>query len=629
MKTIRRIYFYAVALISMVVVLWGMIGLMRSIFSDSVGGGVDQLAQALALILVGVPVFGIHWWAAQRSTNKDEEERASTARAVFLYAALLGLFIPLTQNGLAFFNRLMINLFNIPSSRALIGGNQSLSDNFIAALMNGFVAAYFISILRGDWQKVVEKAALILTRRVYRYIWVLYSLIMSIIGVYQILRYLFSLATGFTSSDNYYNALFANGLALTIIGIPLWVWAWKVLQDSLTDPAERASLLRLGMLYILSLSGVIFVLSATGIVINELLQFLLKETSSFSKFFEAINSPLAIAIPLGAVWAYYGHWLKRDLATLPSAPRRAALRRLYYYILSLIGLVATFVGISMLLSFVIDMSFESNILGSNLKIRLADSLATLLVGLPLWLSTWRPMQSEALALDEAGEHTRRSIIRKIYLYLAIFTGVVGGMIAAVQLVSLILEALLDSAPSGFTKDLLDSLQWLILFGGLLAYHWQALRKDGMLRSEILREKADQFTALLFDSGDETLSSQLASLMEKESEEINLILQPLDEEIPFADAIILSEALALDPPEILKSWLPKFNGSKLILTSETDDWYWMRNLQEIKKSLRQLAEGEEISQSNKSPGWMIAVYILAGMMALQILFIFLTIVFDSF
>jgi hypothetical protein len=275
------------------------------------------------------------------------------------------------------------------------------------------------------------------------------------------------------------------------------------------------------------------------------------------------------------------------------------------------------------------MSFESNILGSNLKIRLADSLATLLVGLPLWLSTWRPMQSEALALDEAGEHTRRSIIRKIYLYLAIFTGVVGGMIAAVQLVSLILEALLDSAPSGFTKDLLDSLQWLILFGGLLAYHWQALRKDGMLRSEILREKADQFTALLFDSGDETLSSQLASLMEKESEEINLILQPLDEEIPFADAIILSEALALDPPEILKSWLPKFNGSKLILTSETDDWYWMRNLQEIKKSLRQLAEGEEISQSNKSPGWMIAVYILAGMMALQILFIFLTIVFDSF
>ena len=113
MKTIRRIYFYAVALISLEVVLWGMIGLARSIFSNSVGSGVAQLAQALALILVGVPVFGIHWWAAQRSANKDEEEHSSAVRALFLYSALLGLLIPLTQNGLAFINRLIIDLFNI------------------------------------------------------------------------------------------------------------------------------------------------------------------------------------------------------------------------------------------------------------------------------------------------------------------------------------------------------------------------------------------------------------------------------------------------------------------------------------------------------------------------------------
>ena len=94
MKTIQRIYLYAVSLISMEVVLWGMIGLARSIFSDSSSGGVSQLSQALALILVGVPVFGIHWWAAQRSANQDEEERSSGVRALFLYAVLLGLLIP-------------------------------------------------------------------------------------------------------------------------------------------------------------------------------------------------------------------------------------------------------------------------------------------------------------------------------------------------------------------------------------------------------------------------------------------------------------------------------------------------------------------------------------------------------
>ncbi|MEN9563986.1 MAG: hypothetical protein RIR73_2230, partial [Chloroflexota bacterium] len=33
MKTIRRLYFYAVAAISIEVVLWGIIGLLRSIFN--------------------------------------------------------------------------------------------------------------------------------------------------------------------------------------------------------------------------------------------------------------------------------------------------------------------------------------------------------------------------------------------------------------------------------------------------------------------------------------------------------------------------------------------------------------------------------------------------------------------
>ncbi|HIE24475.1 MAG TPA: hypothetical protein EYP74_00580, partial [Anaerolineales bacterium] len=164
MKTSRDIYFYAVALISMEVVLWGMIGLTRSVFSDSVGGGVVQLAQALALIFVGVPVFGIHWWAAERSAKKDSAERESAVRAFFLYAMLLGLLIPLTQNGLAFLNRLMLDIFNIPSSRAIIGGYQSLGDNLIAVLMSGFVAAYFLHILKRDWQENFDKTALTLTR---------------------------------------------------------------------------------------------------------------------------------------------------------------------------------------------------------------------------------------------------------------------------------------------------------------------------------------------------------------------------------------------------------------------------------------------------------------------------------
>jgi len=129
--------------------------------------------------------------------------------------------------------------------------------------------------------------------------------------------------------------------------------------------------------------------------------------------------PLSIGIPLAGVWAYYGRWLGRTMAESPDAPRRAGMRRLYSYILSAIGLGATFTGLALMLSFVVDAAIGNIVWADVLRPRLAAALATLLVGLPLWWLAWRPMQAEALALGDAGDHARRSIIRKVYLYLAL------------------------------------------------------------------------------------------------------------------------------------------------------------------------------------------------------------------
>ncbi|NCP16648.1 hypothetical protein GW866_06355, partial [bacterium] len=115
MRTIRRLYFYAVTLVSLEVVLWGLIGLARSAFSTHiVGGGAARLAQALALILVGVPVFGLHWWVAQRGARADMDEHASGVRAFFLYAVLLATLIPIAQNCLPLLDRLLLQAFRLP-----------------------------------------------------------------------------------------------------------------------------------------------------------------------------------------------------------------------------------------------------------------------------------------------------------------------------------------------------------------------------------------------------------------------------------------------------------------------------------------------------------------------------------
>src|SRR5512134_1767493 len=118
MKSIRRLYFYLVAFISIEVVLWGMVGLLRSIADQTVSGGAQALAQALALILVGVPIFLVHWLWAQRASAREEEEKTATLRAVFLYGILLATLIPVVQNTLSFIDRSLVQTTGLGVERA-------------------------------------------------------------------------------------------------------------------------------------------------------------------------------------------------------------------------------------------------------------------------------------------------------------------------------------------------------------------------------------------------------------------------------------------------------------------------------------------------------------------------------
>ena len=110
MQSVRRLYLYAVSLVSLEVVLWGSIGLLRSLLAGGEigGGGADRLAGALALIFVGIPVFILHWWWVQRSVQNEPEERSARVRAIFLYVTLLATLVPVAQNTLVFIDHLLL-----------------------------------------------------------------------------------------------------------------------------------------------------------------------------------------------------------------------------------------------------------------------------------------------------------------------------------------------------------------------------------------------------------------------------------------------------------------------------------------------------------------------------------------
>ncbi|NWG05275.1 MAG: hypothetical protein HXY35_01175 [Chloroflexi bacterium] len=617
MKSIRRLYFYLVAFISIEVVTWGLIGLLRSIIDDTVSGGAEALAQAIALILVGVPIFLIHWLWAQRASAREEEEKTAGLRAVFLYAILLATLIPVVQNVLAFINRSFIGVARIEQFRALVGGTQTLADNLIAIVMNLIVAAYFWNILRNEWLTLPDKESFSDVRRLYRYIWMLYGLLMVVFGGQQVLRFLFYIPGDVLGELG--REVLINGLALLIVGTPVWFYTWRVVQNSLSDSAEMNSTLRLGILYLLALGGVITVVTAAWNVANSLFTSLLGGMTSFRDFIRDIGGPISTGVPLGMVWAYYGYWLRRHIEATGDKVREAGMKRLYFYILAFIGLAVSFVGVNALFSFIIEVLTNSGLL-SRVAIRetLTTSISSLVVGLPLWLMTWRPMQAGALAKGELGNHARRSVIRKFYLYLALFASVIGGMGTAVGLVYELISTLLSgNVGSDFLNSILNMAQLLFLFGVVLIYHLKVLRADGESISDALAEKQSEFSILVIDSENGFADSVRAALTKLESKVHITVTTSVEKPQGEFKAVVLSGGLAVNAPE----WIRSFSGSRVVIQNEAKNIVWADDAVQAAQSVQMLAEGQEVrlQRTGRSP-WMIVVYIFAALFGLILLLI---------
>ena len=620
MKSIRRLYFYLVALISIEVVLWGLVGLLRSVADDAISGGAGTLAQALALILVGVPIFLVHWLWVQRAAAREEEEKSTTLRAVFFYAILLATLIPVVQNLLSFIDRVLIHSAGLETGRAFsLFREQTLADNFIAIVMNGIVAAYFWNILRREWMTLPDRENFTEVRRLYRYLWMLYGLLMTVFGAQQILRFLLYIPGDLLGELG--REVFINGVALLVVGTPIWVYSWKIIQESLADPAEMGSTLRLTILYLLALGGVITVITTASIVVNAIVTWLLGVDWTLRDFVQQIGGPVSIGLPLGLVWAYYGYWLNRHIEAVGNRVRQASIKRLYNYILAGLGLVVAFIGVATLFAFIIDTVTGTSILmNDSTRGTLATSLSSLIVGLPLWLTMWRPMQADAMKSGEMGDHARRSLIRKAYLYLVIFVAVIGGMGTAVGLVNLLIRAALEGVTgSNFVNELLNFLQLLLLFGVVLMYHLNALRMDGASTADVLADKQSGYSVVVVDSGNGFVESVRAALLKLGSKVQVAITSPNVKPSGDFNAILLSGDVAVAAPE----WIRSFNGQRIIIESDAKDIVWTDDAAQAAQSIQQLAEGQEVRKGRMGrSAWTVLVYVFAALFMLQLLFIVL-------
>jgi hypothetical protein len=275
---------------------------------------------------------------------------------------------------------------------------------------------------------------------------------------------------------------------------------------------------------------------------------------------------------------------------------------------------------------VIDLAADAAYLGSGgFRSPLSGALAALAVGLPLWLTTWRPMQAQALTEGDEGNHARRSVIRKTYLYLVLFAAVIGGMISAGGLIFTLINAALGGEVGDFADAILDTLQILILFVLLLLYHLSALRKDSAARADALEEKQAGFRVLVFDH-DGKFGEAVKAAFAKRAPRVQLTVvnanEPISEDAK-ADAVVLPASLAVNPPKNMEAWIRSFGGSRLIVNDEAAGVFWMNDFGQTADSAKALAEGQDIrppSSKRMTSVWTYAAYVFAALFACQLLFI---------
>ena len=233
------------------------------------------------------------------------------------------------------------------------------------------------------------------------------------------------------------------------------------------------------------------------------------------------------------------------------------------------------------------------------------------------------MQAASLAEGDAGDHARRSTIRRTYLYLALFAGVIGGVVSAVGLVYQLVNALLSGEPpADFLPNVLNALQLLALFAILLVYHLSCMRHDGAQTEQTLEERQRGFLVLVIDPGDESFVKQVKAAMTKHVEDVPVVVKSVSEsmEAEKAKAVILPASLALEPPDALRKWLKDFDGEKIVVGEAGSGWVLSAlTPEQAAKSARQVAEGEQVRLARPSAAWNVVQIIAVVIVGIEVLF----------
>jgi hypothetical protein len=571
MRTARRVYLYAISFVSLQTILWAIIGLARVLLFPRALRATEILAPvvagALSVLIVGVPFFLIHWLIAQRMALRDSEERSAAFRSFFHYALMTSTAIPALLGLLQAAHYIASRALGIPEPQPFLGYTQSLPTFLIQVVVMGAAWGFGWRLASDDAHALPEIGARASLRRLYRYGLTAFGLALTASAAGMFVSILLEI-------DRWaFGALvdrLAIGLALAVVGVPLWVASWGAVQRAFAAGGEETeSTIRKVYLYLTCLVGSLSVIVASAGVLSMLLQYALGVSQGDEPFLSRLAQPLTVIVVGGAVWGYHAQVLAREA----SAGAGRATRPMYHYLMATLGLGASLIGAL----FLVDAA-SSALAGDwspGLRISLAHGLATLGAGLPVWLTSWSKMQRLAWQPGEGGEEARRAPVRRGYLYLVAFAGAVGLLASLAGFVSLILSHLLGgdlgTPLSRAGRGALDAL----LFAAFLAYHLYVIRSDGRFERRSRAEVLSSFPIALV--GPETWTTRFRTTLQHSLPGVPIrehASQALADALSGTQAVLFPASLLATWPEHDRARLSAYTGLRLPVPENEPQWGWV-------------------------------------------------------
>jgi hypothetical protein len=563
LPAVQRAYFYLVALVAIHMVVLAVANLLRvgaEIAMGAPSGGFtglpfvfnefsqprelyrEQASLAIALLVVGLPAWGIHFRIAQRAALRSVEERGSALRSFYLHLVVFVTALLVFGYGQRALGLVLQGTF--------IGPNQNFPPFFglepewparaagaaVMALTAVFVLGYHLRLSILDRRAAVIAGRAAAFRQLVFYalaviglFWAASTTVTTLEGIWDWIADQIAPIPGLTappyipppgvvvvspppspSRDDLLRFQLISAVPGILAGLALWLGSWIPLQRGLRAASadgeiERRSVVRKLAIYLVVLVAALAVLLSATVAVANVVERILgtPDREQYRNIQHDLGFPVTNLLVFATLWVFHRRVVQADAARETEVERAATIRRLYTYLIAAIGLGMLAVGTAGAIGVL-----GSRLIGLNTHDHgeTAAYIALVLVGAPAWAFSWWQARRR-LSDDE-----RRSLPRRGYLYLAILGGVLGVLIfGSAALYRLLNAALAGDFPVSTWHDI-----WHFTVDGTVSavaflFHLAAVRAD---RSAQLPTVVQHSVTVLVRASDAAAArARLASALE--------------------------------------------------------------------------------------------------------------------